>query len=342
MILSRNNHYIPRMHLARWVNNERICVYRLLVSHDNVPIWSKQSLEHTGSLSNMYVNILKDQEYDDFEHDFDMRFESPAKKPLDKICNDEKMTSTDWKIVSDYVVAQYVRTPSFYIRVKDWGKVQIPEQLDALGEQLSELKAFPPVHTGPAEDASLLPIDVQISNEKPDESHTGIEISAISGKGLWLFAIKHSLADASALRKYFQNVKWSIITAPNEKYWPCCDNPVVICDIKENVIKKSDTLGGLAGKTKAIVIPISPKKLLLGMSSRKYTWRFQADSEQFEMIRVAIVNNAMLQVYSCIEDESITKIRPRVVDEKEYKRITEEFDHWFDRYKEMEGPLLRK
>lgn len=342
MTLSRNNHYIPRMYLARWVNNEKICVYRLLVSHENVPIWNKQSLEYTGSLSNMYINISKDQEFDSFEHDFDVRFESPAKKPFDKICNDEKMTSTDWKIVSDYVVAQYVRTPTFYIRIKDWGKGSIPKLIDALGKQLSDMETIPSAHTTPAEDASLLPIDVQISKEKTDESHTGIEISAISGKGLWLFAIKHSLEESSALRKYFQDIKWSIITAPDEEYWPCCDNPVVICDVNGNEIIKSDPLGGIAGKTKAIVIPISPKKVLLGMSSRKYTWRLRADAMQFEMIRKAIVNNAMLQVFSYIEEESITKIRPRVVDEKEYKRVTEEFAHWFDHYKEMEGPLLRK
>lgn len=339
MPLSRNNHYIPQMYLSRWTNNEKIFVFQLLVSHENVPVWNKQSVEHTASLPNLYISVLKDEESDHLEHDFDARFESPAKKTLDKVCNEEKMTSKDWWLISDYVVAQYVRTPSFYLWVKDWGKDALSQQIDELGQTLSKMKEIPKATHEAVEEASLLPIGVRFVDDKPDDEHTYVEISAVSGKGLWLFAIKHSLKDKSSLREYFSGLKWSVITAPEGEVWPSCDNPVVICDIRDGSISRAPKHTGIEGKTKAIIFPISPKKLLLAMSVRKYPWRFQADEELSYMLRKAIVNNALMYIY---RDEKITTIRPRVVDEIEYKRVKDDFENWFNNYKEIEGPLLQR
>jgi len=344
MPLSRNNHYIPQMYLSRWENEGRIYVYQLLVSHENVPVWNRQSVKNTASLPNLYLSVFKDEESDHLEHVFDVDFESPAKKALDKICKEEKMTSKDWWLISDYVVAQFVRTPSFYLWVKEWGKDNIPKQLDELGQTLSELKKVPSTTHESNEEASLLPIGVRFADEKPDENHTGVEISVVSGKGLWLFAITHTLKKHSVLRQFFSELKWSVITAPEGEYWPSCDNPVVICDadIDKGIISRASGPLGIAGKTKAILFPVSPKKLLLAMSIRKYPWRILADKKMSFMIRKAIINNALMFVYSNQEDEGIMTVRPRVVNESEYKRVKNDFENWFSNYKEIEGPLLKR
>lgn len=317
-------------------------VYRLIVSHSNVPYWTHQPLEHTGSLPNIYINVLNEQEYDDLEHDFDKYFESPSKPSFDKLCNGEKLTSYDWRKISDYVVAQYVRTPAFYIWIKELGKRIIPEQIDALAKELNEMKTIPNNrHRGFDED-SLLPLRVQLTDIKPDKEHTYIEITSSAGKGMWLFAIKHVLQEDSELRKYFRNLKWSIITAPEGEDWPSCDNPVVICEISGNTIERALASAGIVGKTRAIIFPVSPKKLLLGMTRRKFPWRMIADDQLFEQIKTVIVNNAFMFVYHNHEDEAIVINRPRVVDEQEYKRVNQEFNTWFDNYKIIEGPLLRR
>ena len=342
MNISRNNHYIPQMYLSRWAKGGKVQVYRLLVSHANVPLWNQQSIEHTGSMPNLYVNILKDEEFDDIEHGFDALFESPAKAAFDKICNGEKMTSDDWDKISDYTCAQYVRTPAFYLWVKEWGINHIPEQINELGEKLGKMKEIP-MDSGPASpETSLLPIGVRIIDEKPDEEHTYVEIEAISGKGLWLFCIKHVLHKESLLRKYFQDLKWSVVTSPDGEQWPTCDNPVVICNVNDNRIKRASAKSGLAGRMKAIIIPVSPQVVLLAMSTRRYTWRFTADSSFAKDIKKAIINNAMMYVYSIDEDVSVPDIRARIVDEKEFKRLKNDFDNWFVDYKEIEGPLLNR
>lgn len=328
--------------MARWANSGKLHVYRLLVSNDNVPFWNIQSIEHTGSLPNLYVNILRAEEYDSIEHDFDVMFESPAKAAFDKICNNEKMTSDDWVKVSDYICAQYVRTPAFYLWIKEWGAKNLPDQINEVGEKLKNLKSIPRDNRPHSPEAELLPIGVQLTEEKPDDNHTFIEISAVSGKGLWLFFIKHTLSESSDIRRYFRDLKWSIIMAPDGEYWPTCDNPVVICDLNDNSIKKSPDASGIAGKTKAILIPVSPQIVLLATHTRKYNWRFKADNPLAQDIRNAIIKNAMLYVYSIKDDMSIPLVRPRIVDEKEYKRLKDDFDNWFENYKNIEGPLLNR
>ena len=121
MTLSRNNHYIPRMYISRWSSEGRVPVYKLLVSHDSVWIWARESVKHTGSLPNLYVNVWKKEELDNLEHEFACRIESPAKEPFDKLCDGNRLTSDEWKIIGDYIAIQYVRTPVFYLWVKEWG-----------------------------------------------------------------------------------------------------------------------------------------------------------------------------------------------------------------------------
>lgn len=341
MSLSRNNHYIPQMYLSRWANNGKILVYQLLVSHEKVPVWNSQSISHTASLPNLYLSVCKNEESDSLEHDFDSQFESPAQRPLARICDEEKMTSKDWGIIGDYIVAQYVRTPAFYLWIKEWGTDSIPKQIDEIGKSMSKMREVPQVKHKVDEESSLIPIGVRFTDEKPDEIHTYVEISAVSGKGLWLFAIKHTLKEHSALREYFSNLKWSIITAPEGDCWPSCDNPVVICNVNENVIRRASVSEGVAGRSKAILFPVSPKKVLIATSVRKYTWRLRADKEMSAMIRGAIVNNALMYIYSSREDDMVTNIRPRTVDEAEYKRVKKDFENWFNNYKEIEGPLLQ-
>lgn len=343
MGLSRNNHYIPRMYLSRWCTDGTILVYRLLVSHEKVHLWNRESIKRVGCLPNLYVNVWKEEELDILEHELDYLIESPAKIPFDKICNRERLTSEEWKKVCRYIVVQYVRTPAFYFWVKDRGAELLKKEIDELGKQIEELKEIPKKDNHGTTGVDFLPIDVRITDIKPDENHTYMEISATAGKGLWLFEIKQTMEPTSILRQYFQKLRWNIIYAPDGESWPTCDNPVIVCEIYNHKIIRSSTSNGVTGNNKGILFPVSPKIVLLATMVRSYRWNnIQADDELADMIRKAIVSNAMMYVYSCDKDTKIPLIRQRTVDENEYLRLKNDFDNWFETYKEVEGPLLNR
>ena len=340
MPLSHNNHYVPQMYLSRWKNNGSIWVYRLIVSNEKVPTWNKQSIERTASLDRLYMNIFNDCESDDLEHFFDTQFEAPAKIPLDKICDDEKMTSAEWGIVGDYVLAQFLRTPYFYLFTKQVAEKIIPDAIDEIGKKLNAKKEFT-YDTTSIRGEPILPMEIKLADEKKD-NHSYLEISVVAGKEIWFSQIKHSLEEKSTLRKYFGDLKWSVITMLEDESWPTCDAPVVICQVDGDRITRVDAIHGIDGKNKAVLIPLSPKKVILGMKTRKLGWHIRADKRQADEIRKAIVDNAFLYVYSCDKDESVPFMRPRLVNENEFKRIKKDFASWYDNYKEIEAPLLRE
>ena len=56
--IGRNNHYVPRMYLKQWADSDnKICMYNLLVSNENVPVWNKQAVSRTASMGNLYVRM---------------------------------------------------------------------------------------------------------------------------------------------------------------------------------------------------------------------------------------------------------------------------------------------
>ena len=73
MSISRNNHYIPQMYLQQWGTDNKIYVYRLLVSDAKVPVWAQQAISRTASMPNLYTRISDGNELDDFEANFNMK-----------------------------------------------------------------------------------------------------------------------------------------------------------------------------------------------------------------------------------------------------------------------------
>ena len=81
--ISHRNHYIPQFYLKNWSSDGRtIQTYSILVSNENVPYWTKQSIKNTAVWNDFYTRVVGVEELDDFEHWFDREFESPAKPIL--------------------------------------------------------------------------------------------------------------------------------------------------------------------------------------------------------------------------------------------------------------------
>lgn len=99
--ISHRNHYIPQFYLKNWSPDGRtIQTYSILVSNENVPYWTKQSIKNTAVWNDFYTRVVGVEELDDFEHWFDREFESPAKPIFDKLISGAKLSREEHKALS--------------------------------------------------------------------------------------------------------------------------------------------------------------------------------------------------------------------------------------------------
>ncbi len=340
--ISRNNHYIPQLYLKRWSKNGKIQDYKLLVSDNHVPTWNSHSIKKVGSQKNLYVRLEDNAEYDDIEHWLDKEFENPANNVIDKICAHKELTADEWTIIINFAIAQYVRTPSFYQYVLKFGKEHVPSILDEVTNNLSsltqdEIEKHEPIIK---RDASLLPLTIKETNIHPDENHTILEVGTVVGKNMWLMAIKHFLSSDSIINQYIHSFKWSIAYSDGSCAWPTTDNPFTIAKYTKSRGFDLIKYEGIGHKKVAIIFPLAPNTVIIGSKNRYFKRCFTADNNFATMIKKCIVDNAFMHVYAREEDSFISKYRARTVNEKAYRRITEEYNKWYDTYKELEAPLL--
>ena len=340
MAVCRANHYVPQFYLRNWGTDNKVFVHRLLVPHEKYPEWEHCAIKNTAYIDNLYVRIEDGAEYDDFEIDFNKQVETPAKPVLDKICAEQKLTPADWRILCDYITAQYVRTPSFYNWAAEWGKKTVPDAIESVLNAIARSAKKPDPRPHSSEKNNLIPVELNLSKREEDEDHTYLEVRSVVGKNLWLYVISHTLSSDSVLKREFQSMKWSIVTAPDGVVWPTCDAPIVIARIEQsgNLI----CTDGLGNKDRIVIFPVSPTKVLLATHKRVFTWRFQADEALYRRIKAIIVKNAFMYVYSCFEDPEIPTIRSRFVNEAEFVRLKREYASWYDKYKTDEAPMLTK
>lgn len=337
MYLSRDNHYVPQMYLKSWAVDERIKVYDLLVSSGNVPFWRERNIKKTAFRTNLYIRVENGKEIDDFEHWFDQSFESPAALPLYKICNDKKLEVNEWKALSEYIAAQYVRTLAFQQNSTELYLNIVPGILEELTNKMANITTIPPLNEDEKSISKLLPLDFKVVDKEYDETHVLAEISTIIGKSSWLFSIKHLLDNNSCFLKVMRNMKWSIVKSHPSVSWPTSDNPVAICRrIGDRLVKTT----GIVNKGVMVLMPVNPHTALIGKYRNRMDYKISANIDFSQEIKKMIVTNAWLQIYSDIEDDEVKILRPRVVDVDEFKRIKEEYGNWFEAYKEHEGSLL--
>lgn len=211
------------------------------------------------------------------------------------------------------------------------------------GEKLSKVKGSSlkrEITNNAYKDTSLIPIDVNFTDEKADENHTYVEISTVVGKSYWLWAIQHFLEPTSMVLQAFCNMKWSIVSCPIDCSFPTSDNPVVVFCVDRN--GNFEITSGISNGNNMVLFPVSPKKLLIGKQKNRLDYRINADEKMYKKLKELIVDQAFLYVFSNHEDIEIPKIRKRIVDESLYKQVNADFEKWYDYYIEREVPIIQK
>ena len=343
--IGRNNHYVPRMYLKQWADSDnKICMYNLLVSNENVPVWNKQAVSRTASMGNLYVRMDGKLERDDFEDYFAQNFENPAAEPLRKVCNGERLNTKEWMTLIDFVTAQYVRTVSFYIRMQPIVAEKIQSAIDSVlsgiekGIVDNRIKDDMNSHDGI--DMSLLPLDVRITKENENDAHSFLSVETVAGKSSWLMCIKRFLGKNSVVTKWMRDLHWSIIESHPNVRWPTTDTPLVI----SNPHKHPGSFIGVGEPGNVFIFPISPEKALIARNGKRLSYGFKPSYEESLLIKQTIVNNALLFIYSYSsrEDNEIVNMRPRTVSESEYKRVHASLNRWHANYLSEEVPLLHR
>lgn len=337
-IIKRHNHYVPEMYLMNWAKEKKVFTYQLLVPHVKVPIWKAKSVEYTASIDNMYVRQANGEELDDFEEEFMRNYETPAKNPLMKACNDQPLTENDWNALIDLLAAQIVRTPSFYFRAKEIAKKEMPGILTSLGHELNTLSAEQIIEQEKTyiKKENFFPITIEIKETAEDQTYQNIEIGAVVGKSTWLSTIKHALASScSVLHQH----TWGIITAADGVIWPTSDDPVICVNHRRG--GHYDFQGSWDKSGNEIIMPICPTKAIYTKIGTSCPPRATLNYTNSYLLKRVIVEHALINIYSVKKDHEVVSIRPRTVDLEEYQRIKRENEKWYDNYQKKEVPFLQ-
>ena len=339
----RNNHYVPRMYLKQWADSDnKICLYNLLVSNENVPLWSKQSVSRTASMDNLYVRMDGKLERDDFEDYFAQNFEDPASEPLRKACNGERLNTKEWITLIDFVTAQHVRTVSFYIRMQPIVAERMQSVIDNVFSEIEngivDFRTKDDMNSENLIDMSLLPLDIRITKKNEDDPYSFLSVETIAGKSSWLMSIKRFLEKGSVVTKWMRGLHWSVIDSHPDVKWPTTDTPLVI----SNPHKHQGSFIGVGEPGNVFIFPISPEKALMARNGKRLSYGFKPSYEQSLLIKQAIVNNALLFIYSSHEDNEIVNMRQRTVSESEYKGVHASLKQWHANYLSKEVPLLHQ
>jgi hypothetical protein len=134
----KKNHFVPECYLKRWQDsNNKICAYRTLVSHKNVPVWKRYSVSAIAYHNHLYTQMVAGVESDELERLIDKEYESPANAVLDKVVLEQRLSPDDWNILIRFLAAQDVRTPSrLFEHIKRCNET-LPEILKSTLNQLT-------------------------------------------------------------------------------------------------------------------------------------------------------------------------------------------------------------
>jgi hypothetical protein len=336
------NHFVPQSYLKRWENpSHKVCVYKTLVSHANIPIWKSFSTAAVGYHRHLYTQVLNGEESDNLENWFSQEFESPASVVIEKATNDRRLSKEDWNLLIRFLAAQDARTPVRMLEhLKRAGQIMSDTLQNVLNEvkeklenkDLDSLKA----NEIPENPQALLPL--KVTTEFEHGKDVGIlKAETYIGRSTWIHSIKHVLEHTE---KILHTHQWTIVKPAKGYYWFTSDNPV----IKLNYTNKDnyDLLGGW-GKLKGnIIFPIGPEHaMFVQIGDKPMPKGTRLSVNQTIEFRKLIAENSHRMIFSHFEDNEIINFKKRVVNSELLIRENEEMQNWHLKNAEMEREYFK-
>ena len=336
--MKRKNHFVARSYLNNWTNgNGKISCYRILVAHENVPIWKEFYPSSIAYQQDLYTKYAFGDESDFVENWFAQEFENPAQSPIDKAVNDERLSEDDWDKLIRFFALQDVRTPARLLEHLKRTREMLPKVMDeVLEEAINALESgkLKDNHTKIVTDNSDLPFPLKVVR-RPDDDPEKIQLGVHStpGRATWLHSINHVLEHTA---KVLHDHKWTIIKPSPGMQWPTSDNPAV----KLNYCDKSkyDFGGGYLRKGSELFLPLSPNHLMYTMVGSKPPVKgARLNTDATNMIRKFIIESAHRMVFSSYPDESIVPLRTRQIDSQAVRDERNQWEKWNQEQSSVEG-----
>ncbi|MHA6896182.1 DUF4238 domain-containing protein [Ralstonia pseudosolanacearum] len=333
----KDNHYVPQLYLKQWSTNGNILTYRLLVPHENVPLWKAHSLRGIAFHQHLYTYLVGQEETDEFERWLGQEFEAPAEEAIRLAVNDERMSKKHWRALIRFAVAQDVRTPAnlmaFLARQRESLQALMNETLEGTARSLEEAaKAGTRLPKQEPDSSNGFPLQVSIT--KTSDGKSAIEARTTVGRKLWLWSVRHQLTNTI---KKITHSRWTIVHAPAGISWPTTDNPVIKLNFRD--AENYDFRGGWGVPKCAIFLPLSSKHLLHNsIGHRGWPRGTVLDKPLATFIRKIIIEHADRYVFEKNRSD-VHLVRPRVVSLEEYTKELDAWANWHREQSEAESNL---
>lgn len=312
--------------------------YRLLVSHENVPLWRAQSYASLANHQHLYTRHLAAGAADEIENWLARDFEDPAEQAIEKVICGARMYPEDWQCLARFVAAQDVRTPARMMQlVTRWQKT-LPDLVQStLQESVQKLKDAQErretLTVRPSPLAREFPSRITTHLEPGAEMGT-LRLETASGRAMWLFLMRYLLTNAVAT---LLRHRWTILRAPPGIRWLTSDNPVIRLNYYGP--GKYDFEGGWGREGGEILLPLSPEHLLytkVGSKPRRET----ASPQMAQLIQRMTIEHAHRFVFAEEPNHSVETSRPRFVDPSAFKKEADFWNRWQVEQEEIERSLL--
>ena len=290
--------------------------------------------------NNFYICLKGEEESDEIEKWLNEKFETPAKIPLEKAINGERIDSDDVKKLINFLACQIVRTPAFLERFLKESKNIVSHEFenivkeatdDIINQSKKKIKSeINQIKNGIDENPFPLKI---IDTGITDGEMELFQVKTVIGKSLYLNSLKYYLTKTlDVLHKH----RWKIIELDKNVNIPTSDDPVICLNYYGN--NKYDFNGGWAKKGSEIIFPISPRKIMYTHIGYKKKIELNYDVSLF--IKRIIAEHAHMKIFSNFKDMEIIKYRNRFVDKEAFEREKNIFKDFHDNYKNIEKSYL--
>ena len=337
------NHFVPECYLKRWINsNNKIWVYKTLVSYKAVPAWRNYSPAAIAYHKHLYTRIISGSETDEIEKWLDNEFESPANEVLEKVVSDQRLSSDDWQILIRFLAAQDVRTPARLLEHLKRATKELPEVLKGTLGNLKETLGKGNVSLLDQKEKSkigskYMPLKITTVFKEGSDVCT-LKAESYVGRSTWIFSIKHLLENTE---KVLHTHKWTIVKPAQGYYWFTSDNPV----IKLNYTNPNNyDLRGGWGKNKGnIIFPIAPEHAMyVQIGDRPPLKGSRMSIAQTKEIRKIIAENSYRMILSDKKDSEILVFRKRIVDSEILNNEVKAMQDWHNKNSILEREYFTK
>jgi hypothetical protein len=303
-------------------------------------MWKPNSLKGLAYHSHLYTRVVAAGETDEIEKWLDAEFEAPADAAMQRVVDDRRLSTEDWRCLIRFAAAQDLRTPARLFEMMNRWKETLPNLLQqSLNESVQELESAKrqgrPLKTYGRLNANDFPS--RVTAERAPNAETGVlRLETVVGRAMWLYFLRDLLTKTLDVLHCH---RWTVLRPPENRKWVTSDDPVI--RLKYYGPGKYDFEGGWARPGCEILLPLDPNHLLYTKIGDKPPERGQRVSESmFERFQRFTIEHAHRFVFAHAQDPQASTIRPRLVDPDLYKSDIEQWRRWHEEQGQAERELL--